>query len=106
MSKIKKLLLTIFLLIFSVGAFGVGYVKGKENSVFELRKQPQNNTFVNRQDKHAEKDFSLFWEVWDRITKDYLMRPVDPQKMMDSAIKGMTDYQNLKESTKSSESNE
>lgn len=41
--------------------------------------------------KHQDVDFSLFWDVWDRLDRDYLdSSKIKPDQMVYGAIQGMT----------------
>ena len=85
MRKIRNFLL---ILILSVSAYGVGNNLGKRN----IQSQ-QIVTFSTTDREKAEQkglDFSLFWEVWDRLNKYYLEKSsLEAQKMMYGAISGM-----------------
>ncbi len=82
MNKIKKFFLYIFLfgLIFGLGFLTRDLIKPKEKSiVWEL---------VNKEPQKREIDFSLFWDVWDLVEKNFIGK-IDRQKLVYSAIKGM-----------------
>ncbi len=84
--KFQRFLITVLI---AVGFFYGGYYFGKSGYIFEVRKNPPKVEIKNQYPGDREVDFSLFWEVWDIVGKDYLNRPVDPQEMLYGAIQGM-----------------
>lgn len=88
-SKVKKFQngLIIFLLI--VSAFFGGWYFGKRGYTFEIRRNPPKIEVLNKAPSNQKIDFALFWKVWNILKEDYLLRPVDGQKMFYGAIKGM-----------------
>jgi carboxyl-terminal processing protease len=80
----------IFVLV-AIGFFCGGYYYGKGGYIFEVRKNPPRIEVKNKYSYNEEVDFSRFWEVWDLVSRDYLERPVDAQKMVWGAIGGMVD---------------
>lgn len=63
-----------------------GYVVGHQNLKFEKNLKP---VIINRElYKPRTVDFSLFWDVWNKVTAKYVGTE-DPQKMLYGAIKGM-----------------
>lgn len=84
--KFKRL---VVILLVAVGFFYGGYYSGKRGFVFEVRKNPPYVEIINKYPKDQTVDFSLFWDVWDEVSKNYLERPVDTKKMLYGAISGM-----------------
>ena len=85
MKKIRNLLIILTLVILS---FGIGLNTGKN----EKRIVTVKSESIAIGDKSKEKglDFSLFWEVWDRLNIQYLeKKALVPQKMIYGAISGM-----------------
>jgi carboxyl-terminal processing protease len=85
MIKIRNIVIILILLVL---AFGSGYNYGNKNI----------NNYSNNLQTITEKDvpdgkninFSLFWEVWDRLGKYYIDKTkLDSQKMVYGAISGM-----------------
>lgn len=75
-------LLAIFVL---TGTYFLGYTVGHNNLEFEKGLKP---TVVNKElKKPREVDFSLYWEVWDRVKRQYAGE-IDAQKMVYGAIHG------------------
>lgn len=85
MRKIRNILIILTVLIVS---FGSGYNLGKkEKGIIPVKSQS-----IGANDKSLEKnlDFTLFWEVWDRLYYYYLDKALlDSQKMIYGAISGM-----------------
>jgi len=68
------------------GSFFIGYLSGHENLKFEKRFQPK---IVNKElFKPKEVDFSMFWDSWNLIEKQYA-GTYDRKKMLYGAISGM-----------------
>lgn len=84
--KFQRFLITVLV---SAAFFYGGYYLGKSGYLIEVRKNPIKVEIKNQLPKNKDLDFSLFWEVWDIVSKDYLERPVDNQKMIYGAIQGM-----------------
>ena len=85
MLKLRNLFFIISLLII---AFGTGYKFGQKQKAII----PVKSETVRQTDKSIQKglDFSLFWDVWDRLYMSYLEKEaLDPQKMIFGAISGM-----------------
>ena len=84
----KKIVKIVTAVLIVVGIYFFGYVTGHENLKFEKNLKP---TLVNRElYKPRQVDFSFFWDVWNKVTKEYI-GAVDTQKMTEGAIKGMVD---------------
>lgn len=74
-------------------AAGVGFWAGQREISARWRDWRPEITIVNKAvpPQHQDIDFSLFWEVWDRLEKDYLdSGALDKEKMVYGAISGMT----------------
>ena len=85
-SKIRTLVIVISLLILSGG---IGYRLGERRVKLELT---QNKKIVVNQEEppSLSVDFSLFWDVWQRLNRYYIDRAsLDAQKMVEGAIGGM-----------------
>lgn len=86
MAKFRNLILGIALLLF---ASGVGYQLGLRQVRFE--RTSSNNLVVNQTPPPGTAiDFSMFWDVWQRLFRSYVDQSVlVPQKMVYGAISGM-----------------
>ena len=72
---------------------GVGFWAGQREISAKWKDYRPEITVVNKAvpPAHRDVDFSLFWEVWDRLEKDYLdSGALDKEKMVNGAISGMT----------------
>lgn len=85
---LKKIRIIVFILIFGLFAGQIGYQIGlrriaspSARSVFSLDRSSVGN---------GKLDFSLFWEVWNRVSASYLdKKALDDKNMYYGAIKGM-----------------
>jgi len=88
---LKQVRLLILTICFALICGGVGYWFGQQKVSFEIsnsvpRVKIERKIPVTKSDV----DFSLFWEVWDRLYASYLDRKnLDPTKMIYGAISGM-----------------
>lgn len=85
-SKIRWAILILAVVIFSAG---IGYRLGERKTT--LRITADKRIIVNQAPPASiSVDFSLFWDVWQRINRSYIDRAtIDPQKMVWGAISGM-----------------
>lgn len=86
--KFQRLLITFLI---AVSTFYGGFYAGKRGYDVEVKKNPPQIEILSKAPSKQEVDFSLFWNVWDILSTKYLERPVDAQKMVYGAIKGMVD---------------
>lgn len=93
--KLKTIRKIVLIFSFVLICGGIGYwlgETGKVKSVFSTKSQPVSIK-IDRSlpvDK-SNLDFTLFWEVWDKLQKSYLEKEdLDSQKMIYGAISGMT----------------
>jgi carboxyl-terminal processing protease len=89
--KITNFLLVLSLVIF---IFASGYKLGEYQANQTKIKAYDYNITNALSDKEKTKlkniDFSLFWDVWEKVEKKYVdKKKVDPKKMFYGAIKGM-----------------
>lgn len=83
-------------LIFVVLAFGGGTLFGQtiflrkqittEQGKVDINKVVNINRALNKSDSV---EFSQFWEVWDRVKRDYVNKPVNEADMFYGAMQGM-----------------
>ena len=89
--SLKKIRIIILILALVVVAGGSGYWLGQREVKLSLEKyKPQIK--IERQVPVGREniDFSLFWEVWDRLEDSYLdENAIDYSKMVEGAISGM-----------------
>lgn len=83
LSFIRNIVIALTILVIT---FGAGYRYGQNA-------QPRivnSSDISGKSAPNTEVDFSLFWNVWDRLNKYYIDRKMlDPQKMVYGAISGM-----------------
>lgn len=84
--KIRNLIIVSALLILTGGA---GYRLGEQK--VSLTVTPENKVVVNREPPaQLNIDFSLFWDVWQRLLRYYYdAATLEPRKMVEGAIIGM-----------------
>lgn len=85
-SKIRTIILSVAFLIITGG---IGYRLGEQKATVSVSKE--TGIVVNREPpSSATIDFSLFWDVWQRLFASYIDRAtMDSQKMLYGAIAGM-----------------
>ena len=85
-NKITNILLIVSLTIF---IFGSGYKIG-EYRTQQAKTDTVNYSAIDNRSNKANIDFSLFWEVWDKLESKYVdKKKLDSKKMFFGAIKGM-----------------
>lgn len=93
-NKIKNHFTNIFLFLSLIIFFlGIGYRFGQyqEREKFNkrLNLQPTINQ-IGSSTKNQPVDFSLFWDVWDKLEEKYIdKKKIDTKKMIYGAIKGL-----------------
>lgn len=88
LAKIRKI---VFLLALMILAAATGYWWGtREVSISRENLKPQIAVVKKEVPAIVPVDFSLFWEVWQRLIRDFIDKTkLDPQKMVWGAISGM-----------------
>lgn len=89
MSTQKKFQIVLSIFLISVVTFFGGYYVGKRGYLIDVVNNPPSITVLNQNQGNEKVDFSLFWEVWNELSKNYLERPLDTQKLYYGAISGM-----------------
>lgn len=81
----------LFLLtLIGLAIFIFGYVLGQKTQFLPQGTFPKIQIVNRESQKETQVDFALFWNVWDRISEQYLEKgAVDPQKLLYGAISGM-----------------
>jgi len=85
MSRSKKIVLFISIIILILGSYSLGFWAGKKTYLSGAGFTPR---IINKEYSPSEIDFSLFWHVWDLVKEKYV-GPIDYQKMFYGAISGM-----------------
>ncbi|OGG05651.1 hypothetical protein A2872_04515 [Candidatus Gottesmanbacteria bacterium RIFCSPHIGHO2_01_FULL_42_12] len=88
LSTIRNL---IIILIFGVLSGGIGYRLGYQGVTAGIKEFRPDFKIENRVPQNPPAaDFTLFWEVWNRVSTQYVDKTkIDPQKMVWGAISGM-----------------
>ncbi|MBU1127373.1 S41 family peptidase, partial [Patescibacteria group bacterium] len=85
---LKQVRTIIFGLILVVSSFGAGFFYAKK--AFSSEESSSLFTIDRKTSIEKEQGFSLFWDVWDRLEKDFLNKAALVSKtMVNGAIKGM-----------------
>ena len=85
----KNIVLTAALLAIS---FGFGFNYGRNSLPSQGGTGDLLGLVKGDKAKSEEKaDFGVFWEAWDLIEKNYILGPLDRQKMVYGAVSGMVD---------------
>lgn len=84
----KNLVLTMALLVVS---FGFGFNYGRNSLPSQGGKDILGLVKGDKSTGEEKADFSVFWESWDLIEKNYILGPLDRQKMVYGAVSGMVD---------------
>ncbi|MEK7111473.1 MAG: S41 family peptidase [Patescibacteria group bacterium] len=90
---LQKLRNTIYSLALLLLAGGIGYWLGQREIAVKWQSFKPEVLIVNKAVPSENKDinFNLFWEVWNKLEKEYLDDgSIDKQKMFYGAISGMT----------------
>jgi len=78
----------LLLIVLFAGIYMLGYIHGHANLVFDKNLTPK---LVHTElKKPTTVDFSIFWDVYNTIDKNYVTEP-DKQKMVQGAIAGMVE---------------
>lgn len=89
--------ITVFALVVGISvSFAVGYYYGTKSSVpVELSQQEQKQGELLAKDKPVpaylskDVDFSLLWDVWKRVKKDYIVKDAADTKLFYGALAGV-----------------
>lgn len=89
MKSFTKVRTVILILAIVILAGGIGYQLGERKTTVSF--SSDKRIIVNQQaPPSVNVDFSLFWDVWQRLFRSYIDRAtMDPQKMVWGAITGM-----------------
>lgn len=89
--SLKLLRNSIIAAIFLVIAFGTGYRVGNASGKNDAPGIPASSAVTGKTVEDAPTvDFSLFWDVWDRVGESYVDKAsLDPKRMVYGAISGM-----------------
>src|SRR4030066_2494889 len=87
----SKILIGCGIVILLVGCLAVGFISGYASHNLSLNlpfvdKTPSTSTSTST---NTDALFGPFWEAWQIVHDEYLVQPVDDEKMMQGAIRGM-----------------
>jgi len=88
MGKIKSLQIIVIIIIAAL----IGHYVGQNSVKLSWKNYRPSLTVINKQAPASISniDFSLFWNVWQRLETNYYDKAkLDPQKMLNGAIEGM-----------------
>lgn len=85
-SRIRSFVLAV---AFFLLAGGIGYRLGQQGATVSVT--PDRRLVINQtQPVSVTTDFSLFWDVWQRVFQYYIdAKDIEPQKLVEGAIRGM-----------------
>jgi len=83
---ISKILVGCGIAVLLVGCLGVGFLAGRVSTNLSLNLPSATTTTSSTS---TEDLFKPFWEAWQIVHDEYLVQPVDDEKMMQGAIRGM-----------------
>jgi len=89
---LKRYIQIVVLLLVLVGAFLIGFEKGKNSVAYDANPVPIRDVIIKNDATSADKelDFSLFWSVWNLLKSKYVdASGLDARKLFYGAIKGM-----------------
>jgi carboxyl-terminal processing protease len=87
MKKANSIFLTIVLCIFTLG---VGYYFGKSGYQVSIGATPIDFKIENKTPNfEQEADMAIFWQVWQEVNNKHISKPLDPQKLIWGATRGM-----------------
>ncbi len=92
--NITKILIGCVIAVLLVGFLGAGLVGGYvgHDVIHSLANTSKINTTTGGSTStNTEELFAPFWEAWQLVHNQYLNQPVDDQKLMQGAIRGMMD---------------
>ncbi|MFH1565231.1 MAG: S41 family peptidase [bacterium] len=95
-----KFILYYFLIIAVIGGFVAGFYYGKVESekIVDAKARIQESEFIsgeitgkNTVPKFLTRDidFDIYWDVWNRVMKSYVDKPVSQTKMLYGSLSGM-----------------
>lgn len=81
---VTKVLIGCGIVILIIGCLGVGFLVGRVSTIL-----PFNIPSTTTTSSSTEELFKPFWEAWQIVHNEYLVQPVNDEKMMQGAIRGM-----------------
>ena len=84
----KKVLIGCGLVVLLVVCLSVGFIFGRLSNNLSVNLPLSTNPSASTS---TDELFKPFWETWQLVHDEYLVQPVDDEKMMQGAIRGMMD---------------
>lgn len=90
-NRIRRYIIIYVVILLILGSFTAGLFVGRSKKVQQNVLQAEKNEAISGKytDKTKKIDFNLFWQVWDILEKKFVNQPLDYQKMLYGAIKGL-----------------
>jgi carboxyl-terminal processing protease len=85
---INKILLSCGVAVLLVGCLAGGFIAGRLSNNLPLNIPSATTTSTATSNEEL---FKPFWEAWQIVHDEYLVQPLDDEKMMQGAIRGMMD---------------
>ncbi|OGO11287.1 MAG: hypothetical protein A2Y53_03410 [Chloroflexi bacterium RBG_16_47_49] len=87
---LNKILIGCVVVVLLLGCSALGFTLGRfSNSLTES--SPFSTSTISTPASSNDELFKPFWEAWQIVHDQYLVQPVDEEKMMRGAIRGMMD---------------
>ena len=87
---INKILVGCIIIVLLFGSTALGFVAGRfSNNISDSL--PLETSTITTPTNSNDELFKPFWETWQIVHDQYLVQPVDDEKMMQGAIRGMMD---------------
>src|SRR4030067_1013889 len=87
---LNKILIGCVVVVLLFGCSALGFMLGRfSNSLTET--SPFSTSTISTPASSNDELFKPFWEAWQIVHDQYLVQPVDEEKMMRGAIRGMMD---------------
>jgi carboxyl-terminal processing protease len=84
--NLNKILIGCVIAVLLVGCVALGFIAGRFSNNLPFETTSNSNTAVPVDNDQL---FKPFWEAWKIVHDQYLVQPVDDEKMMQGAIRGM-----------------
>ena len=81
--------LVIFSIAFAVIGGSLGYTFGRRGYLVQVNQTGAPIKIINQAAAVQTIDFSLFWQAWDLLNKNYYKKPLSAQEMLYGAINGL-----------------
>jgi carboxyl-terminal processing protease len=91
-SNIYKILIGCGIVLLLIGCLVVGFIGGYVSHNLAIKLPLITSTATSTSSSTSTDElFKPFWEAWKIVHDEYLVQPVDDEKMMQGAIRGMMD---------------